>query len=463
MEGLHVAIIIIVLLCVIVLYSYFTSEHNDFVGKYIKDGDQLYEETYGDEPNATAKEALKKLVAKITESESASANKNGKEKNNDKAQPPTPQDYFRIGNLYRYQFKNPKLATDNYKKAIKTIIQQPQQLVNNTNRVGVDGNKVNTAINMHVINNVEDYINQLQLAELMDGFNADLEQARLATMTTVIAQTRVTPPAPTAQTVRTNLNHLNPPHNQVNQQGVVQNDRLRNNLRYFNEIERVPVNTQNVHDSQVNRDIIKSYEKIKQYNQLDMANNRKVNLESCKDFIKTNGSENANKVLKKIMEKNLISNLNAREDDILLEIWKRIHSPVNKENINSLKIALLDALENSVEHGTVVCAQGRTSRLIASLALIDKDPELGVTKTQDILNVEALSKASTILQNELTSLSLNNPSLYDKYNNSVDDEETQQLIIGIKNKIRMDLETNYKNIIPADKLEHLLQECYAGV
>tara|TARA_B110000908_G_scaffold12629_1_gene14713 strand:+ start:6150 stop:7211 length:1062 start_codon:yes stop_codon:yes gene_type:complete len=93
---------------------------------------------------------------------------------------------------------------------------------------------------------------------------------------------------------------------------------------------------------------------------------------------------------------------NDKEDMIWSTVWRRIHSPENAENIDSLKNSLRDAIKDCTENGHLVCTTGRVTRVLDSLTLLDKNDEISKPiRTDDIERKEVYDQAHTILHREL--------------------------------------------------------------
>lgn len=92
---------------------------------------------------------------------------------------------------------------------------------------------------------------------------------------------------------------------------------------------------------------------------------------------------------------NLFSALDEKEEIIMYTIWRRIHHPCNQDNIDSLKIAFVEALADASPNGNTVCMTGRVTRLFAALAKID--PIYGVLKSEPLVKQEIMNKAGALM------------------------------------------------------------------
>lgn len=162
-----------------------------------------------------------------------------------------------------------------------------------------------------------------------------------------------------------------------------------------------------------------------------------------------------------------ISSIGATESQIVLEIWKRIHSAVNHNNRTSLANSFFESLASGIETRydgahSKVCSTGRSSRVLSSLTVLDASEEVAKpTKTTDILRNEILAKAYTIFQNEL--LKAPGP-IQTAYNdpNATDSEELTQFKGATKKLIEDVLREDYKDTKPTT-LDNFIKDAQAGV
>lgn len=129
---------------------------------------------------------------------------------------------------------------------------------------------------------------------------------------------------------------------------------------------------QNVHDSYVNADLRKIMDRIRinivPPSELD------IDLTIGQIFEKTSqypNSQDINEVLLMAMRGNTIMSLDMREDHVLYYIWSRCR---NTNNSNDLENALITAIGECKENGSMICINGRCAKYINSLATLDSDP-----------------------------------------------------------------------------------------
>ena len=147
------------------------------------------------------------------------------------------------------------------------------------------------------------------------------------------------------------------------------------------------------------------------------------------------------------------------EYDLLKEVWTRINSSSNKNNKDKLIESLEDQLvECSTGPGSTVCVAGRCSRVISSLALLDKDPNLGVLKTKEVLRNELLNEAAKVVERYTGKDSkLTAANVLDDFNNSRSTPEVQELKNTMTDEINK-LSENYAGRLPDDQRNLIIQQ-----
>jgi hypothetical protein len=216
--------------------------------------------------------------------------------------------------------------------------------------------------------------------------------------------------------------------------------------------------SQNVHDSALNQYLFEQYKKIERYNQdegLNLSiehfkpskNNKRINY--VLDVIKSNG--------------NKTSLLGVTEYQLLNAVWNRIHSKHNKENREKMIEALEDQLnECATSDSSTVCVAGRCSHVISSLALLDKDPTIGVLKTKEVLRNELLNEAAKIVEKYTGKTSSVSQNIIDDYMSSNDTPQVRALKQQMADEITR-LAPNYESQLPKNQVDVLIEQCLAVI
>jgi hypothetical protein len=89
----------------------------------------------------------------------------------------------------------------------------------------------------------------------------------------------------------------------------------------------------------------------------------------------------------------------AKEVEVLQAVWNRIHHPSNETRRDDLKESLFQQLISCVENGSTVCTNGRVSRLVDSLNVVDP---LVTLKPRWAVRREMLDKVAQLRQQSPT-------------------------------------------------------------
>lgn len=160
----------------------------------------------------------------------------------------------------------------------------------------------------------------------------------------------------------------------------------------------VKSSAQNVHDHNVNDELSKRYQTLKS------STEGKITDEDNKDMLNfISQIKGTDKILTNLACQDTLSRFDDdTEQKIWLTVWKRIHLAENNSNRDSLLLAFKNAIEDCEEDGYLVCTTGRVTRVLDSLTLLDKNPQISSPiKTDDIERKETYEAAHKILQREL--------------------------------------------------------------
>jgi len=212
-----------------------------------------------------------------------------------------------------------------------------------------------------------------------------------------------------------------PPRTRTTRRKKNQTERERMRDIYYADRD-IRNDPQNVHETQVNKDMARIYRSIVQRNTTeddiivpgvdDKAQTFK-NIAAIRDYAHTYKFEDpkqrdrAIKTIETMAAGNWISGLNARENDILSNVWQRTGSAENEGNRANLRAALMSGLADCIEEGYngqdyQVCASGRTGRVLGSMTLLDANETISEPiKTVEVLRNEAFAKTFKIIQDAL--------------------------------------------------------------
>jgi len=246
---------------------------------------------------------------------------------------------------------------------------------------------------------------------------------------------------------------------------------------YFEDAVEWTDDPQNVHDSAMNRDLNDTLQRLKNEPVFSASSPAKCISEARAEINSMgdkNAADNAKRVLTRIESGSRISTFGgAAEDEIFALVWNRCRHPANAAAAADMRESILDALADSVEHGSVVCANGRSARLLNSLTLLDFDSQVGRAMTSTAYKNQIYEETQQILDREIEKARASDDADWRLIGESmagdaeVDDTpyfaDLQNKFVNIVKKgIDANLE-NYREKLPQATIERLREECYAGI
>jgi len=266
-----------------------------------------------------------------------------------------------------------------------------------------------------------------------------------------------------------------------------QNDKQYSQEQFY-EPKNIRSDAQNVHESQVSHDIGRIYTAIKFENDKEdmvsggIDNRQNITTDAIRQAIATHNFANeaarqrARTVLDTMASGGDITTLHDNERNIILNVWKRIHSGDNDGRKEFLKEAFMDSLSNGMEKNyygdyAMVCANGRCDRVINSLTLIDNNPTISKpVKTKEIMKNEVFSKSYNILQEELKRAPTNVAKAYNGTTpeDQIDEDLQRQVddfTSGVKDKIETQIREDYKesDVRDVGTIDNLIKDAKSGI
>lgn len=266
---------------------------------------------------------------------------------------------------------------------------------------------------------------------------------------------------------------------------LTEKEAIRDN--YFAETD-VRNDPQNVHESQVNKDMARIYRNILQRNSVEdnllgsgsIRDGAEIaqNMAAIRDYAKSfkfdnaKGRERALKTIDVMSKGNFITSLNARESEVLSNVWKRTGSAENEQNRSGLRGSLMNSLADCIEDGYnggeyQVCISGRVGRVLGAMTLLDADERISEPiKTAEILRNEIFAKSYKIIQD---SLKETDDETARGYNGALDspapEVETKVRVFEdqVRERIENTLRADYEDKVDKKVLENLIQDAKAGV
>lgn len=216
-------------------------------------------------------------------------------------------------------------------------------------------------------------------------------------------------------------------------------------------------NAQSSHDSTANHDLRATFAKFKKSPM--MVDNTYADIETFMDRadLSEDTMRKARETLARVKTGGRISTFNDSEDNILATVWNRAYIPENEGNEDLIKEAVIHALADGVDKGVVVCANGRTSRILNSLATLDHEQEDGGALTFEAYRNQIFGESQDIISRELNAAE---PELVEAFNSGEGDAHL--LIESMKSEIDVNLE-QYRTKFSNKEFEKIRADCHAGV
>ena len=463
---MHQVIISLFIVCIILIIIYNTrfgtelkDKCNNTAGYFAdaiydmsRDTNIVYQETRGDFYDVKAKTVLKKLLA-IPENRR------------------TAMDNYKIGNIYRYHVKNPKLTHYYYQLSLEQLRNRPStgtiQMVDRMGDYEIRNERID-----HDIPEIRELIAEdlmlRQIEALGDivqpqhGRNYDVNEI---------------------QNLRNAETHINPRHHRNT--GHPRNRIIPSDVKilgdsnkdtYFKNMTKwstgVNADTQNVHDSHLTDDVFRSYKKIVDglpplkdpQNIIEDFTNELVvmkNDKSISDLVHHKAMITINN-----MRDQHYSKIGDTERNILANVIRRINIPENLKNRKEMIISLATNLSNAVERNNItnmpVCISGRVASAISAPAHLDVDPDLGILKTQEAIRNEVFQSAhheyKTTIKNALNGSNDVLKKGAEDVENGDDTPESQQLEEIIKENISNRLKKDFTGHISDTELNSLITQ-----
>lgn len=447
----HVAVALLICTIILMFIYYTDSGHNladkcnDTAGTIVDtfqdfftgNPDQMYQETEGDFYNMKAKMTLKKSLAIKPEKR-------------------TVKDNFRIGNVYRYYVKDPTMANLYYKRAIAQV-------------GGVDEN---------ILDRIDDY------EELDIGIRQNLPHIRELMMEDrIVRQIDNLGEAVIEHPLRARI--LQPDNKRVdlNVKPVGLNAKImgdENRGEYFKSLKKWTADPQNVHDSNLTNDVVKTYNLLVKGIGYDIGSGKDASaiaemkaaiarLENNKTIAKVTRI-NAQKTIDAMNNDLIHSKIGLSEGEIISSIWTRVNHDINKENREELIVSLAENLADSVRGSgsgsSPVCVTGRVSRALLSFAHLDANPDVGKLKTKEMIRNEVFETAhDAYVKFSEEALTGDNAILKKGASDSKlgeDTQETAEFDSVVKEKIKDRLTTDYSTLIDKKDLDLMILESQAA-
>jgi len=344
-----------------------------------------------------------------------------------------PIDNYRIGNIYDFMLHDTKNAKKYYKKALKQI---------NSNRY----KNLNESVYIH-----DRIIDRLQLNNFMEQDDNKLNENEV-------------------QHINNSLNAIQSLQN-TNTNTI---KRKKNNTDLKNKIVWVG-DTQNVHDTLINNQVSKNFNKIQNYNKKNQI--YIWDFDSIQQYIRSCSNEinpldignipDAVKMLDIINKKNVIV---SKTQKPLKYMTKHVFSYIMSQPSPKRKIMIenfIMNLKDSYKNGTPLCITGQTTRIMSSVVFEEEnknnlDIKIKSFSSKPVIKNDIIYKSSQIRDKIYNSYS---EDIRKKYDELIDCNEVNEMEEKMKISIKEMVNKEYPDIYKTDKkwIDKVLNEVYQGL
>lgn len=228
---------------------------------------------------------------------------------------------------------------------------------------------------------------------------------------------------------------------------------------------------QNVHDTKVNNDLRATLYSIRGGAEMNPA----ACIAEARAFIDAKCAEQADKrraalrTLETVALGGHIDTFDMTEDQIFGLVWTRAKHPRNAPNADLIKEAIVNSLADCIENDAIVCINGRCSRIINSLALVDFNEDVGHVMTYEAYKNQIYGETRDIIARAVDQAKSSPAALLRAVGESwsgadivADPVVEQHFVEGIKDEINRNL-GNYASKLTPDEITNIRLECYAAV
>jgi hypothetical protein len=146
------------------------------------------------------------------------------------------------------------------------------------------------------------------------------------------------------------------------------------------------------------------------------------------------------------------SRFDRSEQEVLVNVWQRIHAPENEERREDMLRVLKENLESGVESGYVVCSTGKIMRMLSTLEVLD--PKAEIMRPEWAIKEEIGGKVGAVLQRKLSEADERTRSAYMSAEPTAKEEELAE---GLRQRVRREVEQSctgdYKGVIEPERLK----------
>lgn len=145
------------------------------------------------------------------------------------------------------------------------------------------------------------------------------------------------------------------------------------------------------------------------------------------------------------------SRFDRSEQEVLVNVWERIHAPENQERHQDMLQALKENLESGVESGYVVCSTGKIMRMLSTLEVLDAGAV--IMRPEWAIKEEIGGKIGAVLQKKLAEADEATRSAYMSAEPTSKEEELAE---GLRERVRREVvqscASEYEGVVEPERL-----------
>lgn len=214
-------------------------------------------------------------------------------------------------------------------------------------------------------------------------------------------------------------------------------------------VQRIRNDSQNVHDHAM-LNAAKSNLNLGE----GSSNEVRTNFRECADRLRLTLGEAGTRVLDSLSA-STHSRFDRSEQDVLVNVWQRIHAPENEQRREDMIRVLKENLESGVEAGYVVCSTGKIMRMLSTLEVLDAKAE--IMRPEWAIKQELGGKIGAVLQKKLGEAHETTRSAYMSAEPTAKEEELAE---GLRERVRREIEESstreYEGVIEQERLKVMM-------
>lgn len=172
--------------------------------------------------------------------------------------------------------------------------------------------------------------------------------------------------------------------------------------------------------------------------------------------------------LNEFSKSTFVTAYNARDSEILKQVWDRAHIPENSANSTNIKLAVVEALAACIVDGKSVCVNGRVSNVIGALATLDANSTVGAALTSEQYKNEILRTCLQEFDKHINDAVVSTDPEMRKVGLSYSDSNVKPVVAAeeeFKRSLSKSIDaivSSYKGKVTDTQLANIRNDCYTA-